>query len=87
MWNLAINLPLLIGDKVPRNDDNWECFLLLLDILQLCTARISSRAHTGILEALIYEHHSLFVACYPDATVTPKMHYMVHFPQQLAKLV
>ncbi len=48
MWNLAINLPLIIGNKVPFDDENWECFLVLLDILQLCTTRIGSSAQAGL---------------------------------------
>ena len=85
MWNLAINLPLMIGDKVPYNDENWECFLFLLDILQFCMARVASKAHVGILEVLIHDHHCLFTRCYPGASITPKMHYMVHFPRQIIR--
>ena len=85
MWNLAINLPIMIGDKIPCGDDDWECFLLLLDILQLCTARVASSAHAGILEALIHDHHHQFIRCYPGASVTPKLHYMVHFPRQIIR--
>lgn len=85
IWNLA-NLPLMIGDKVLVEDANWECFLLL-DILQFCTVRVSSSAHAGILEALIHSHHELFIRCYPDSSVTPKMHYMVHFPNQIIRYV
>lgn len=85
MWILASNLPLMIGDLVPPDSDKWECFLLLVDILQLCTTRVASAAQAGFLEALICDHHQLFVRCYPDANVTPKMHYMVHFPQQIIR--
>lgn len=85
MWNLAINLPLMIGDKIPSHDEKWECFLFLLDILQLCTTRIASKDHAGILEALIHDHHHLFTRCYPGVSITPKMHYMVHFPQQILR--
>ena len=85
MWNLATYLPLLIGDRVPHNDNHWECYLLLLDILQLCTTKSSSAAHAGILEALIYDHHHQFISNYPGATVIPKMHYMVHFPCQIIR--
>lgn len=42
LWNLAINLPLMIGDKIPLDDEHWECFLLLLDILQLFTMKFAS---------------------------------------------
>lgn len=74
MWALAINLPLMIGDKVPLNNEKWECYLLLLDILQICTSRVASSAQAGYLEALIYDHHHLFARCYPGANIIPKLH-------------
>ena len=86
MWNLAIHLPLMIGDTVPLDDEKWECFLLSLDILHLCTTRIATTGHAGIMEALIHEHHTAFVRCYPRASIIPKMHYMVHLPQQIVRL-
>lgn len=87
MWALAINLPLMIGDKVPPNNEKWECFLLLLDILQLTTTRVASSAQAGYLEALIFDHHHQFVRCYPGSSVIPKLHYMVHFPQQILRYI
>ena len=85
MWALAINLPLIIGGKVPQCNEKWECFLLLLDILQLCTARVASAAQAGYLAALIFDHHHLFIRCYSEASVIPKLHYMVHFPKQILR--
>ena len=85
MWILATYLPLIFGDKIPVDDSKWECFLLLLSIIQLCTARVASAALAGILGVLIREHHMLFIKCYPVASIIPKMHYMVHLPQQLLR--
>lgn len=82
MWVLATNLPLIIGDLVPIGDELWECFLLHIDILQLCTARKVTSAQAGYLEALINDHHQMFTRCY-SCRVTPKIHYMVHFPKQM----
>ena len=70
---------------MPEDEQKWECFLLLLDIVQLCTSRVASSAQAGFMEALIHDHHQLFRRCYPTASVTPKMHFMVHFPQQILK--
>ena len=75
MWNLAVS-----ADRIPRDNECWECFLLLLE---LCTTRVASSAHASILEALTHDHRQVFVRCYPTATVTPKMHYMIHFPCQI----
>lgn len=85
MWILSSNLPLLIGDLVPSDNEKWECFLLLLDVIQLCTTRAASSAQAGFLEALIHDHHQQFVRCYSPEKVTPKVHYMVHFPQQIIR--
>ena len=70
----------MIGNAVPQENDMWECFLLLLDILQLCTARSSTTAHLGILEALIHSHHSSFASCYPDASLYSKVALHGTFP-------
>jgi hypothetical protein len=83
MWNFAILLPLMIGDKIPEDDPKWECFLLLLEITKVCTARITSSKACDYLRALIADHHRLFKSCYPGVMFTPKMHYMVHFPRLL----
>lgn len=87
MWNFGVLLPLLIGDKVDEDDSRWECFLYLLEITKICTARVISVEQADYLRALIVEHHTLFRSCYPDNSVTPKMHYMVHFPRLLTRYV
>lgn len=85
MWILVANLPLIIGDQIPHGDEKWECFLLLLDIVQLCMGRVASPSLAGILGTLIEDHHNLFCRCYPTSSVIPKMHYMVHLPQQMLR--
>ena len=110
MWILGIYLPLIVGDMIPTEDNLWECYLLLLDIVQVCmydvyrkdayvklflltliyqvcTSRIVSPALAGYLEALIDQHHQSFRHCYPGVELTPKHHYMVHFPALLLKYV
>ena len=70
---------------MPHDDETWECFLYLLDIIQLCTARTASSSQARYLEALIHDHHCQFCRCYSEANIIPKMHYMVHFPQQITR--
>ena len=85
MWILAIHLPLLIGDKVPRGNDVWECFLALLEIVQICTSRVMPDDIPEYLSALVQDHHRMFVRCFPSASFIPKLHYMVHFSKQIKK--
>ena len=81
-WLLAKTLPLIIGTKVPADDPNWELYILLLKITDICTAHSCSKNTIAYLATLIEEHHSQFTCLY-DRTLIPKMHYMVHYPQQI----
>lgn len=85
MWNFAIFLPLIIGDKIPEENSMWQCFLVLLEITKVCTARTTSHSSAKYLKALVEQHHQEFVMCYPGVNLTPKMHYMVHFPRLLTQ--
>ena len=41
----------------------------------------------GCLQEMIVEHHSQFVKLYPEFSVIPKMHYMVHMPRLIVRFV
>ena len=83
MWLLARTLPLLLGDKVPIEDCNWKCYLLLLKILDICTQHECSEGTVAYLAVLIEEHHTLYKHLYPNLSIKPKLHFMVHYPQQI----
>ena len=85
MWNLAIYLPLFIGDEIPDDDCEWECFLLLLDILKICVSRVLSVDLIDYLKVLIELYLRAFRDCYPHLNIIPKQHYMVHLPTQILK--
>ena len=82
---LARIFPLLVGDLVPRGNSNWDCLLKLLKICEICTAPILSADSAAYLEILVEEHHTLFKIVYPGVSITPKMHFMIHFSQQILK--
>lgn len=81
MWTLAAFLPLIIGDKIDMEDPYWECYLMLLEITMYCTARAISVSSINYVKVLIEQHHRAFRVCYPEVNMTPKTHYMVHFPR------
>ena len=85
MWNFAVYLPLMVGDQIPNDDSDWECYLLLLDILKICMARILSIDLIQYLEVLVEMYLRLFRKCYPEANIIPKQHYLVHLPSQALK--
>ena len=53
----------------------------LLSILDLLLAQELTEDDSSHLSVLIRDHHQEFVTLYPHASVTPKMHYLIHMPR------
>ena len=87
MWCLGRFLPLIIGNRVPPEDERWQLFNMLLEINDIVFSPIVNEDTIGVLEGLIEEHHATFVGLYPGRSVIPKMHYMIHFPSQMLRSV
>ena len=85
MWNLGVYLPLMIRSKIPENNQEWECYLVLLDILKICISRTLSPDLIEYLEVLTRIYLAYFHKCYPTVNIIPKQHYMLHFPSQIKK--
>ena len=85
MWNLAVCLPLMIGELVPECEEEWECFLLLLEILRICVSSVFSDDLVEYLASLIEMYLSSFRECFPHKNILPKQHYLIHFPSQILK--
>ena len=87
MWCLARLLPIMIGDRIPENDLNWENFLLLLKIADYILAPVTSRSIAAQLTTLIEDYLQSFRELYPECSIIPKQHYMVHIPQWMLRYV
>lgn len=87
MWCLATHLPLIIGDLVPEDNAYWDLFLTLLDITSICFSPILSSEQIAYLQVLIEDHHSEFCNIYPDCSIIPKMHFMIHMPSVILQYV
>ena len=80
---LMINLPLIIGHLIKNDDKNWNNFMNLNKIVNLSYSFTYEDSTICVLENLIIKYLQNFKALYEDATITPKMHYLTHLPQQL----
>jgi hypothetical protein len=67
MWTLARYLLTIIGDLIPENDKQWETYLVLLDILDICLAPSTTCEQASHLAMLIKTHHESFKEAYPHA--------------------
>ena len=79
-------LPFLIADKIPENEDHWDCFIHLRKILDLILAPIVTENDCSSLKLLIRDHHAKFVCLYGSSTYIPKMHFLIHYPKQMLNL-
>ena len=85
MWCLLRLSPLMFGDYVPENNPHWENFLILLTILNIVMAPVISMNLVAYLRLLIEQHHLEFKELYPDCSIIPKFHYIVHYPEIITR--
>lgn len=83
MWCLIRNLPLMIGDHVPRDDKYWKLLLMLLDIVDIVFAPSITIPLSTFLRRLIHDHHSYFKEIFLDKRLLPKHHFLVNYPRCL----
>lgn len=83
MLTLCEVLPIIIGQKVPEANEVWINWLRLIQIVLLCTTPYCSRSTASILQIFICKYLHTFRNIHSRATFTPKMHFMIHLPQQM----
>ena len=83
MITLMLNLPLLLGDLFNTFDENWLNFINLNQILNLVVSFFYDYLMIHDLDYKINEYLENFKVLYPNASLTPKMHYLTHLPSQM----
>ena len=90
-WYLLRLQPLLIGDRIQNKDSPvWRLLLLLREIVELTCAPMICLNQVALLKDLITDYLYWRVDLFPDEQVTPKHHYLAHYPsliQQFGPLI
>ena len=86
MMTLVRLLPFMIGHLIDTEDEHWECFLMLWDISSITSAFTISTSDAKYLAWLVETYLQTFKDNY-DVPITPKLHYLVHLPQQMLMYV
>jgi hypothetical protein len=84
MLTLILQLPFMVADLVTEFDKYWLNFINLHQIVNLVFCFFYNELTINQLEERINEYLSNFKHLYKDVNFTPKMHYLSHFPAQLA---
>ncbi|CAN7944385.1 unnamed protein product, partial [Ixodes hexagonus] len=74
-------LSLLIGDVVPKDNDAYSVYLALRRIVDIVCAPQLTTNTIPYLRVLVSDFYSAFTEVFPDASVIPKMHYLIHYPR------
>ena len=83
---LAINFPIIIGDKVESDNDFWQLYMTLLEIYKIVVAPSITIEGTFYLKALIQHHHQLYLELFPEYHLIPKHHNLLHYPRAIRQL-
>ena len=83
MMTLIRLLPFMVGDLIEEEDEHWDCFLLLWDICSLVCAYEVTQNDSLHLAWLVQTYLESFKDLYGGSSITPKMHHLVHLPEQI----
>lgn len=76
-------LPFILSLKVPLSNEKFLNLIRLIKITNICTSPYALQVTPGQLANLIVKHNETFKIEYPTITLTPKFHYLIHFPRQI----
>ncbi|XP_033212175.1 uncharacterized protein LOC117169776 [Belonocnema kinseyi] len=84
MHTFILVFPMLVEDLIEGGIDMeqeiWQLFSLLRQIMDICFAKSLSRDMIDIFDCLVNQHHNLYLKLFND-TLKPKFHNMQHYSQ------
>lgn len=79
-------LPFCIKGYVSSENQFYQLLLQIISIVQMCFSPVTSKETINEIQNSIETHLVLFKELFPQINITPKMHYMLHIPTQMAAL-
>ena len=83
--NLVRCLPLAVGYLIPKGNTAWIILLKFLTVIRFIISPRFLEGDLARLQDLIEDWIGTFFAKYPHRRVTPKFHYLLHYPNQIRK--
>ena len=78
---LFLLLPQIVGKYFGENDPTWHVYLLLRRATDIIFSHVVRKSSLSYLSGLINEFLSQFVAVFGVQELTPKHHYLTHYPR------
>jgi hypothetical protein len=74
-----------MGKFIDRKNQNWKLFLSLREIVDVMFAPKVTVGLVEYMKFLIGDHHHELKRLYPDVSLLPKHHFMVHYATALLR--
>ncbi|CAN7945872.1 unnamed protein product, partial [Ixodes hexagonus] len=84
-WCLFRLLPQLYADCIPEGNAHWRVYLAYRQVVDIILAERIPRDCVPYLHVKVQEFLELYTTQYPNASVTPKLHYLLHYPKYILK--
>ena len=57
----------------------------MLDTTDIISSPVTNASQAANLVILVVEHHKEFSALYPNCSIIPKVHYIMHYPNAMIR--
>lgn len=84
VWFFVENLPFLLDDLVPTDDEYFRFILLMHDLLDCCLQPQFGIEELHLLDQIISEHHKFYKEQL-QGTLTPKFHFLIHYKEVIMR--
>ena len=78
--------PFLVANKVTEDDEHWKCFLLMKDIIDIVLCPTVTESLSSSLKLTVKEYLLKFFQLYGIAAFIPKLHFLIHYPEQMLQV-
>lgn len=85
MWAWFRFLPASIGSRVPKDSEHWRLMTMLQEIVDIVLAPVIRDSTLFYFESVYAMFIELLKNLYPCKSITPKIHFLVHFPTIVRK--
>lgn len=75
-----------VSGSAPENNPHWAVYLAYRQCIDIILAERIPRDCIAYLQVRIQEFLEAFTSLYPFVTVTPKLHYLLHYPGFMQKV-
>ncbi|KAL1480095.1 hypothetical protein MTO96_034748 [Rhipicephalus appendiculatus] len=84
-WCLCRLLPQIYAQDVPEGNSHWEVYLAYRLIVHIILAEKIPKSCVPYLQVKVEEFLELYTVQYSNAAVTPKLHFLLHYPKYILK--